>query len=74
MLKQALCLMAWYRLKVAEVLDGQSVTSCTRWVDAVQVRGLETQEVNLTFSPWFEHIRMESKSVSWSTLPESRPL
>ena len=27
------------------------VTSCTRWVDAVQVMGAENQEVYLTFSP-----------------------
>ena len=36
-LKPALRLMARYRLKVEEVLDGRAVTSYTRWVDAVQV-------------------------------------
>jgi hypothetical protein len=49
------------RLKIEEVIDGQAVTSYTRWVDAVQVRGSENQEVYLTFSPRFEHIWMETK-------------
>ena len=61
MLKQALRLISWNRLKIEQVLDGQSITSYTRWVDAVQVRGLETQEVYLTFSLRSEHIWMESK-------------
>jgi hypothetical protein len=42
-------------------MDGRAVTSYTRWVDAVQVRGSETPEVYLTFSPRFEHICLESK-------------
>jgi hypothetical protein len=37
------------------------ITSYTRWVDAVQVRGAEDQEVFLTFSPRFERIWLESK-------------
>jgi len=53
--------MTYYRLKVEEVLDGRAVTSYTRWVDAVQVMGDETQEVYLTFSPRFEHIWLECK-------------
>ena len=60
-LKPALRLMARYRLKVEEVLDGRAVTSYTRWVDAVQVMGAENQEVYLTFSPRFEHIWLECK-------------
>ncbi|HTD17357.1 MAG TPA: hypothetical protein VK673_19380 [Chthoniobacterales bacterium] len=55
-LKPALRLMTYYRLKIEEVLSGRAVTSYTRWVDAVQVMGVETQEVYLTFSPHFEHI------------------
>ena len=43
-LKPALRLMIWYRLKIEGVLDGRAVTSYTRWVDAVQVKGGETQE------------------------------
>src|SRR6202011_3602740 len=31
----------------------------TRWVDAVEVRGSETEEVYLAFSPRFEHIWLE---------------
>ena len=62
--------MAWYRLKVAEVLDGQSVTSYTRWVDAVQVRGAENEEVCVTFSPRFEHIWLESKKLLLDSLAQ----
>jgi hypothetical protein len=36
------------------VKDAEAITSYTRWVDAVQVRGMENQEVYLTFSPRFE--------------------
>ena len=53
--------MTCYRLKIEEVLDGRAVTSYTRWVDTVQVRGDENQQVYLTFSPWFEHIWLECK-------------
>src|SRR5260370_2369589 len=53
--------MALYRLKIEDVKDGQAVTNYTRWIDAVQVRGSETQEVYLTFSPRFEHIWLESR-------------
>jgi len=60
-LKPALRLMTYYRLKIKEVLDGRAVTSYTRWVDAVQVMGAENQEVYLTFSPRFEHIWLECK-------------
>ena len=60
-LKSALRLMTWYRLKIEEVLDGLAVTRYTRWVDAVQVQGSEDQEVYLTFSPRFEHIWLECK-------------
>jgi hypothetical protein len=59
--KPALRLMVYYRLKIEEVTDGQAVTSYIRWVDAVQVRGSENQEVHLTFSPRFEHIWLASK-------------
>ena len=44
-----------------KVLDGRAVTSYTRWVDAVQVMGDETQEVYLTFSPRFEHIWLQCR-------------
>jgi plasmid replication initiation protein len=60
-LKPALRLMTLYRLKIGQVLDGRAVTSYTRWVDAVQVMGDETQEVYLTFSPRFEHIWLGCK-------------
>jgi plasmid replication initiation protein len=61
MLKPALRLMTYYRLKIVEVLNGRAVTSYTRWVDAVQMMGDEPQEVYLTFSPRFEHIWLECK-------------
>jgi hypothetical protein len=60
-LKPALRLMTLYRLVIDEIQDCQPVTSYTRWIDAVEVRGAENQEVYLTFSPRFEHIWQESK-------------
>jgi hypothetical protein len=60
-LKPALRLMTLYRLVIDEIQDRQAVTSYTRWIDAVEVRGAENQEVYLTFSPRFEHIWLESK-------------
>ena len=61
-LKPAIRLMTYYRLKIDEVLDGRAVTCYTRWVDAVQVMGVETQEVYLTFSPHFEYIWLACKT------------
>ena len=60
-LKPALRLMGRYRLKIEEVIDGRAVTSYTRWVDAVEVRGAENEQVCVTFSPRFEHIWLECK-------------
>ena len=60
-LKPALRLMTDYRLMIEEIKDAEVVTSYTRWVEAVQVRGAENQEVYLTFSPRFERIWLESK-------------
>jgi plasmid replication initiation protein len=60
-LKRALRLMTYYRLKIEVVLDGRAVTCYTRWVDAVRVIGDETQEVYLTFSPRFEHIWLQCR-------------
>jgi plasmid replication initiation protein len=60
-LKRALRLMKLYRLAIDEIQDGQAVTRYTRWIDAVEVRGAQEQEVYLSFSPRFEHIWLESK-------------
>jgi len=60
-MKPALRLMTYYRLRIEEVLNGRAVTSYTRWVDTVQVMGGQTQEVYLTFSPRFEHIWLECR-------------
>jgi plasmid replication initiation protein len=60
-LKPALRLMTLYRLVIEEIQDRQPVTNYTRWIDAVEVRGAENQEVYLTFSLRFEHIWLESK-------------
>ena len=68
--KRALRLMVYYRLKIEEIIDGQVVTSYTRWVDALQVRGSENQEVYLTFSPRFEHIWLESKKLLLDSLAQ----
>jgi len=59
--KPALRLMTLYCLAIEKIKDSQAITSYTRWVDAVQVRGTENQEVYLTFSAKFEHIWVESK-------------
>ena len=60
-LNPALRLMKLYRLAIDEIQDGQAVTRYTRWIDAVEVRGAQEQEVYLSFSPRFEHIWLESK-------------
>jgi plasmid replication initiation protein len=52
-LKPALQLMNVYRLRIDEIKEGAVVTSYTRWLEAVIVKG--------TVSPQFEHIWMESK-------------
>ena len=61
LLKPALRLMTWYRLVIEEIHDSHVTTSFTRWLDAVQVRGVEDQEVFVSFSPRFEQIWLESK-------------
>jgi hypothetical protein len=62
-LKPALRLAVNYRLVIEEIKDSQVITSYTRWVEAVQVRGTENPEVYLTFSPRFEHIWLELKKL-----------
>src|SRR5206468_894355 len=58
-LKPALRLMSDYRLVIEEIKDAEVITSYIRWVDAVQVRGAENQEVYLRFSPRFERIWLD---------------
>jgi hypothetical protein len=53
--------MSDYRLVIKEIKDAKVITSYTRWVDAVEVRGTENREVYLMFSPRFERIWLESK-------------
>ena len=60
-LKPALQLIGYYRLVIEEIKDAEVITSYTRWVDAVQIRGTENLEVYLIFSPRFERIWLESK-------------
>src|SRR5215469_3452735 len=60
-LERALRLMKLYRLTIDEIQDGQAITRYTRWIDAVEVRGAEEQEIYLSFSPRFEHIWLQSK-------------
>ena len=62
-LKPALRLAVNYRLVIEEIKDSQVITSYTRWVEAVQVRGTENLEVYLTFSPRFDHIWLELKKL-----------
>ena len=61
MIKPALRLLTYYRLAIEEIKDGQAITSYTRWVDAVEVKGGENREVCVTFSPRFERIWVESR-------------
>ena len=60
-LKPALRLATNYRLVIEEIKGSEAITSYTRWVDAVQVRGGEEQEIYLTFNPRFEHVWLELK-------------
>jgi plasmid replication initiation protein len=53
--------MMSYRLVIEEVMDAEVTTSYTRWVESVQVREADKQEVYLTFSSRFERIWLESK-------------
>jgi hypothetical protein len=61
LLKPALKLMSFYRLRVDEIKADTVVTSYTRWLEAVIVKGTENQEVYVTFSPQFERIWLETK-------------
>ena len=75
LLKPALKLMSFYRLRIDEHKEDAVVTSYTRWLECVQVRGAESQEVYVTFSPRFEQIWLESKKrLPEHTLPKNRPI
>jgi hypothetical protein len=60
-LKPVLQLMNVYWLRIDEIKGGAVVTSYTRWLECVQVKGTENQEIYVTFSPLFERIWLESK-------------
>src|SRR3981189_346321 len=45
--------MSFYRLRIAEIKGDKVITSYTRWLESIQVRGAEKQEVHITFSPTF---------------------
>ena len=53
--------MMSYRLVIQEVGGSAVLTSYTRWLESVQLREGENQEVYVTFSPRFERIWLESK-------------
>jgi Initiator Replication protein len=61
LLKPALQLMNVFRLKIDEIKEDEVFTSYTRWLESVQVRGTENQEVYVTFSQRFERIWLELK-------------
>jgi hypothetical protein len=42
-LKPALRLMSDYRLVIEEIKEAKAITSYTRWVDAVQARGVNPE-------------------------------
>ena len=53
--------MTGYRLVIQEVEGPEVLTSYTRWIESVQLKEGENQEVYVTFSPRFERIWIESK-------------
>jgi plasmid replication initiation protein len=61
LLKPALELMTDYRLVIQEVEGPEVLTSYTRWIESVQLKEGENQEVCVAFSPRFERIWLESK-------------
>ena len=61
LLRPALRLMTDYRLVIQEVEGPEVITSYTRWIESVQLKEGENQEVYVTFSPRFERIWIESK-------------
>jgi plasmid replication initiation protein len=61
LLKPALRLMTDYRLVIQEVEGPEVLTSYTRWIESVQLKEGENQEVYVTFSPRFERIWLESR-------------
>ena len=60
-LKPALRLMTAYRLVIREVEGAEVLTSYTRWLESVQLKEGENQEVYVAFNPRFERIWLESK-------------
>ena len=61
LLKPALRLMTDYRLVIQEVEGPEVITSYTRWIESVQLKEGENQEVYVGFIPRFERIWIESK-------------
>jgi plasmid replication initiation protein len=61
LLKPTLRLMTDYRLVIQEVEGPEVLTSYTRWIESVQLKEGENQEVYVTFSPRFERIWLESR-------------
>ena len=59
LLKPALRLLTLYRLRIDEIRDGKAVTSYTRWLEVVQVKG---ESVSVTLNPTFKRIWLEVKS------------
>jgi hypothetical protein len=60
-LRPALRLMMGYRLIIREVEGAEVLTSYTRWLESVQLKEGENQEVYVEFNPRFERIWLESK-------------
>jgi plasmid replication initiation protein len=58
LLKPALRLLTLYRLRIDEIRDGKTVTSYTRWLEAVQVKD---ESVSVTLNSRFKHIWLEVK-------------
>jgi hypothetical protein len=61
LLKPVLRLMTGYRLVIQEVEGPEVLTSYTKWIESVQLKEGENQEVYVTLSPRVERIWLESK-------------
>jgi plasmid replication initiation protein len=53
--------MMSYRLVIQEIVGTEVLTSYTRWLESVQLKEGEKQEVYVAFSPRFERIWVESE-------------
>ena len=66
--------MSFHRLRIEEINADEVVTSYTRWVESVQVKGSDNPEVYLTLSPRFERVWLETKKQLPEYVSRNRPM